>query len=189
MVPLIGGLMTLGSLVGSAFGLGQSAKLNRQRQERINKRRTMNDAYFNKEYYANMSDRAPVKSTMQLIQDRIKQQQAQNASKAAITGATDESQLAASEGQAQAYDQTLKGLAEQETAIKENALSRKASQDAQLENDQAQLDQDKAESTQNLINNAVSLGTSVAGADFSGIEKGLLKKKPDIAGAGNIFKK
>lgn len=189
MIPLIGGLMTLGSLAASAFGIGSSAKLNRQRQERINKRRTMNDAYFNKEYYANMSDRAPVKSTMQLISDRIKQQQAQNASKAAITGATDESQLAAGENQAQAYDQTLKGLAEQETVIKQNALDRKASQDAQLENDQAQLDQDKTESTQNLINNAVSLGTNIAGVDFSGVEEDILKKKPDLSKAGNIFKK
>jgi thiazole synthase ThiGH ThiG subunit len=140
----------------------------------------MNDTYFNKEYYANMTDRAPVKSTMQLITDRIKKQQQENASKAAITGATDESQLAAGQGQAEAYDQTLKGLAENETQIQQSALERKRVEDNNIQEQQNILDQEKAESTQNLINNATSLGQTVAGADFSGVEKaigGIFKKK------------
>jgi hypothetical protein len=185
MVPLIGGLLTLGSLATQALGLASSAKLNRQRQKALNDRKVMNDTYFNKEYYANMTDRAPVKSTMQLITDRIKKQQQENASKAAITGATDESQLAAGQGQAEAYDQTLKGLAENETAIQQNALERKRTQDSEIQSEQNQIDQDKAASTQNLINSAVSLGKTVAGADFSGIEKkiGGIFKKPTIPGA------
>jgi hypothetical protein len=188
MVPLIGGLLTLGSLATQALGLASSAKLNRQRQKALNDRKVMNDTYFNKEYYANMQDRAPVKSTMQLITDRIKKQQTENASKAAITGATDESQLAAGQAQNEAYDQTLKGLAENETQIQQSALERKRVQDNEMQVEQNKLDQDKAESTQNLINSAVSLGQTVAGANFSGVEKkiGSIFKKPTNGTTGKV---
>ncbi len=180
---MVGTALTLSSLAASAFGLSQSAKLNRQRQEAINKRRTMNDAWFNKEYYGDYYGRPEVKSTLQLIKDRIKDQQTKTASTAAITGATDESQLAAQQAQEEGYNETVKGLAGNIQAQKEAARREKVEQDMVLDQEQAQLDTEKGQSNANLLNNAVSLGTTVLGTDFSPINdkiKGLFAKKSPL---------
>lgn len=171
----IGTALTLGSLAASAFGLGKSAKLNRERQKRINDRRTMSDAWFNQEYYRDLTQNPAARSALQLIKDKIKENQTKTASTAAITGATDESQLAAQAVQENAFDETVKGLAENEQARKDTVRAEKVQQDNILDQQQSQIDAEKFQSNANLLNNAVSLGQTALGANFKPVDDRIKK--------------
>ena len=160
-------VMSLAGNVGSMIG---SARMNKVRQQNLDKEKAASNAFFDKEYYTNELDRTEHQSVLRTLVDRLKEQNKQTQATNAITGATAETAIAQQGNVGKTYADAVNritGLASQ----RKSALAANRNADRRnLYLMQDQIDYAKAQNWSNLGSNAANLGSTalMAGAYSKG---------------------
>lgn len=138
-----------GSLAGNLFGLGKSAKANRQYDKYIADMNQRLENWYNKEYNTNYLDTEEAKSVLRLLFEQQKEQSEDLQNSAAITGASAEKQVAQKEKLNKNYTQAVTGMSGLGTRRKENIQNQYMGRKGQI--DQLTL--------QNLLNKSQNWNT------------------------------
>lgn len=128
------GLKVAGSIIGGA-AMTQSA---RKQREIIDTQKKDNEAWYNRNYYEDSTQRSDAQRAMQMARDAMKSRYNQAQASGVVTGATDESIAA----QKAATNQVVSSAA---SSIAATGDSRKDSIDQQYLNTKANLAQQEAE--------------------------------------------
>ncbi len=128
------GMQALGSIVGGA-AMAQAA---RKQREIIDTQKKDNEAWYNRNYYEDSTQRSDAQRAMQMARDAMKSRYNQAQASGVVTGATDESIAA----QKAATNQVVSSAA---SSIAATGDSRKDSIDQQYLNTKANLAQQEAE--------------------------------------------
>lgn len=128
------GMQALGSIVGGA-AMAQAA---RKQREIINTQKKDNEAWYNRNYYEDSTQRSDAQRAMQMARDAMKSRYNQAQTSGVVTGATDESIAA----QKAATNQVVSSAA---SSIAATGDARKDSIDQQYLNTKSNLAQQEAE--------------------------------------------
>ncbi len=128
------GLKVAGSIIGGAA----QARAARKQRAIIDKQKKDNEAWYNRNYYEDSTQRSDAQRAMQMARDAIKSRYNQAQASGVVTGATDESIAA----QKAATNQVVSSAA---SSIAATGDSRKDSIDQQYLNTKANLAQQEAE--------------------------------------------
>jgi len=181
---MIGEALALASLVGSAFGTGQSALANRRIDRRIGEQEKELQYWFDKEYNRNFFDTDQAKSVISTLRNQHKDTLRSVAGDSAVTGASNEAKIAATEKTQKGYSDALTKLAGYGTNLRDSLRREYITRKSGLENLQLANLQNKSQNWANFMNNAMNAGigfaeASGAGAfnDWDTYLKGLFKKE------------
>jgi len=145
------------SAAGMLGGTAMSAAANKKYDKFLDKRQTKLDNWYNKEYNTNYLDTDEAKATMQILRNRLDEQQKASSQANAMRGASDEAALASvTEGQKVMADTGL-GLAAKGTERKDNIQTSYMNQDYNLAGMKAQNMLNKSQNYSNLVSNAGNL--------------------------------
>ena len=128
------GMQALGSVIGGAA----QARAARKQREIINTQKKDNEAWYNRNYYEDSTQRSDAQRAMQMARDAMKSRYNQAQASGVVTGATDESIAA----QKAATNQVVSSAA---SSIAATGDARKDSIDQQYLNTKANLAQQEAE--------------------------------------------
>lgn len=128
------GLKVAGSIIGGAA----QARAARKQREIIDTQKKDNEAWYNRNYYEDSTQRSDAQRAMQMARDAMKSRYNQAQASGVVTGATDESIAA----QKAATNQVVSSAA---SSIAATGDSRKDSIDQQYLNTKANLAQQEAE--------------------------------------------
>ncbi len=128
------GLKVAGSIIGGAA----QARAARKQRAIIDKQKKDNEAWYNRNYYEDSTQRSDAQRAMQMARDAMKSRYNQAQASGVVTGATDESIAA----QKAATNQVVSSAA---SSIAATGDSRKDSIDQQYLNTKANLAQQEAE--------------------------------------------
>lgn len=128
------GLKVAGSIIGGAA----QAQAARKQREIIDTQKKDNEAWYNRNYYEDSTQRSDAQRAMQMARDAMKSRYNQAQASGVVTGATDESIAA----QKAATNQVVSSAA---SSIAATGDSRKDSIDQQYLNTKANLAQQEAE--------------------------------------------
>ena len=180
LVPGIGTIAgTALSLGAQAFGMVKSAQEARKRQALLNQQQKFNTDWFNKEYNTNYLDTTDAKSSLRNVMDQIRNRNEINTNTAAITGASDESQVANNQANNETYSGMVNNLASRGQDRKDNISNQYLQRKNALDQGQQQIGADSQQSWQNYMANAPNIGKAFGIADQMGAFK---KKGRPLAG-------
>lgn len=128
------GMQALGSIIGGAA----QARAARKQRDIINTQKKDNEAWYNRNYYEDSTQRSDAQRAMQMARDAMKSRYNQAQASGVVTGATDESIAA----QKAATNQVVSSAA---SSIAATGDARKDSIDQQYLNTKANLAQQEAE--------------------------------------------
>lgn len=110
------GLKVAGSIIGGAA----QARAARKQRAIIDKQKKDNEAWYNRNYYEDSTQRSDAQRAMQMARDAMKSRYNQAQASGVVTGATDESIAATGDARKDSIDQqylnTKSNLAQQEAA-------------------------------------------------------------------------
>ena len=153
---MIGALIGAGlSLAGSIAGGIKSAKAAREQQRLINEQRAKNEAYFNKDYYADWQDRSENQAAMERVRQTMQRRNAAIDQQAAVTGATPEATIAAKEQNVDAVVQAAQAMQARESARKDAAQAQYRAREDAINQQQMQQQQMSEQGTANFANSAI----------------------------------
>lgn len=147
------GMQALGSIVGGA-AMTQAA---RKQREIIDTQKKDNEAWYNRNYYEDSTQRSDAQRAMQMARDAMKSRYNQAQASVVVTGATDESIAA----QKAATNQVVSSAA---SSIAATGDSRKDSIDQQYLNTKANLAQQEAETWKQQVSAIAQAAQGVGNA-------------------------
>jgi len=169
--------MGLGA-AGQIFGMIKGAKEKKKQQGLLDKQHAENKAMYDKNASQSFLDTSVAKSQVTAAKNDLVDERKEVAGRGAITGASDETQVAANSNVTKNYNQRLSQLAGMGTQYQQNQEGMYRHTKAGLDAQQQGINQQAADSAGNLVENAAGLmGTAAMGI-------GGAKKKPKL-GNGN----
>ena len=112
-------------LIGAGIGLGSSifggikaARAARDQKEAIDRMNADNEAWYNRNYYANYMDSTEARAAMKRVEDTLRRRSQQTSAQAAVSGATPEQVVAQQQADSRVVGDVATNLASQSTAIK-----------------------------------------------------------------------
>lgn len=160
--------LALSVLANLASGVG-STIANKKAEKAMFKENDRQNAWYHKQMYQDPLERSENVHLLKMLDDKLKNNQDTIDSRAAITGATTESKLAAKQGANTAYSGAVSGIASL-ASQRADILSQSYNQERgrQYQN-KAAMDQAKMQNWANLASNATKLGVaSIGGAETGG---------------------
>ena len=131
---MIGSIIGAGlSAAGSIYGNMKSAQAMGEVMDNLNARKSQNQAWYDKNYYEDATQRADAQHLLQQTEEAIRNRKRQSQAAAAVTGATQESQAMDNAANAQA-------MADAMTQIALSGQQRKDSVERQYQAKQKALD-------------------------------------------------
>lgn len=163
---MIGSLIGAGlGLAGSIFGGIKARKAAKKQAAAIEDARRKNDAWYNKEYYQDYSQRSDSQAAMRNVRDFMKRSNQNVAATAAVTGATPEAIAAQKESANKVVSDTAANIQANADAYKTSIQGQYNAKDAQLNS--AKIDQYKADEAGAA--QTADMGQAIMGAAVSGI--------------------
>lgn len=154
--------LALSVLANLATGVG-STIANKKAEKAMRKENDRQNAWYHKQMYQDPLERSENVHLLKMLDTKLKNNQDVIDSRAAITGATTESKLAAKQGANTAYSGAVSGiasLASQRADILEQSYNQEKQRQYQ---GKAAMDQAKMQNWANLASNAAKLGASSVG--------------------------
>lgn len=171
-IPGVGTIAGTALMLGAqAYGMFKSAEENRKRQALLNQQQKFNTDWFNKEYNTNLLDTSEAKSGLRTVMDHINKRNEVNTNTAAITGASDESQIANNQANNETYAGFVNNLASRGQERKDNISNMYIQRKNALDQGQQQIGADNQASWQNYMTGASAIGKSFGIADMIGAKK------------------
>lgn len=176
---LIGGAV---QLAGSIFGGIQAAKAARKRKESVERRKQENQAWYDRRYNEDATQRADAQRLLTMTKDAIRERNRSAAGRQAVMGGTDSSVAAEKARNAQMLGNTVSQINAQGEARKDRIesqyLGRKDSLDNALEN----IEQNKANQITKAAEGVGKAGAAIGVAIDTPLDEGWdnwKKKKED----------
>ena len=154
--------LALSVLANLASGVG-STIANKKAKKAMYEENDRQNAWYNKQMYQDPLERSENVHLLKMLDTKLKNNQDVIDSRAAITGATTESKLAAKQGANTAYSGAVSGiasLASQRADVLEQSYNQEKQRQYQ---GKATMDQAKMQNWANLASNAAKLGASSVG--------------------------
>lgn len=118
-VPVVLGVASLATGLGSMIFGGAKARKARRRQEQLVREQQLEDkAFFNKEYYTPYVQSEEAQNTLAAMREAIKERNKQVAQSQAISGGSDEAKVAAQGKTERSYADLMRNIASQGTRYK-----------------------------------------------------------------------
>lgn len=122
---ILGGLglaAGIGSSIGSAINQRKSADEQRKKQGLIEEQAAEDKAWFNKQYYQDLTKRTDVQNMLRMLNENQKKADTAAAARAAVTGATPEQQLASQEVNRRSYADAVADIASNASQMRDQYL-------------------------------------------------------------------
>lgn len=159
---VIGAALSIGS---SLFGGSEAAKAERRRRENIQKQMDENQAWYNKNYNEDFTQRADAQAVLQRTEENIKKRNQQARARQAVLGGTEESVAAEKEANNKALADATSSIAvaaqQRKDNIEQQYQQNKANLQAQLNDSQAAQAQNVSEAGTNILNTVGSIANAL----------------------------
>ena len=161
---IIGGVIAAGSaLAGGLMG----AKAARKRRAQLRRDRQTNQNWYNAKYYEDPLNRADTQQLLELTQEKIRSRNRAASGAAAVAGATEESEAATKQANADMMANIASNLLANNESRKDSIEQQYMSRNQSINDQEAGLDQQRAQNIATAVN-----GVGNAVANFaSGIDK------------------
>lgn len=166
-LPLLA--LSLGaSLLGQGAGTIMSLRANRKQQRELARRQRVLDSWFNKEYNQDYLGGTEAKSALRTVMDNIRNQNKALAGRAAMTGASDEAQVASREQQGKTYADFVNQLAARGAARRDALRSEYMNHKDALYGEQDQQAAQRQQTYANIASNAGNILSAASSAASTG---------------------
>jgi hypothetical protein len=163
MLPLLA--LSMGaSLLGQGAGTIMSLRANKKQQRELARRQHVLGSWFNKEYNQDYLSGTEAKSALRNVMDNIRDQNKALAGRAAMTGASDEAQVASREQQGKTYAGFVNQLAARGAARRDSIRSEYMNRQDTLNQQQDQLSAQRQQTYANIASNAGNILSSASSA-------------------------
>ena len=174
----------VGQIAGAALGLGVQAfalyksaqenkKYNAFVEANYKDQQGKNTNWYNKEYYQDYLGGIEAKSALRNVMDQVNKRNQALTNTAAITGASDESQLAAREKGNETYAGFVNNLAargqSRKNQVSDNFQARQSLLDQNYANQKADISKSRQQTWQTLMASAPAIGESMGNAIGGGM--------------------
>ena len=161
----------LGGIASSIVsGIQGANAANAARQEYAQKN-AMLDNWFNKQYYSDITQRTDVQNMLRIMQENQDKQAKRDDAVAAVTGATQESQLAAQDSRNKSYANALAEIASNASTLKDTYLQNYLAQKMGMTNPEYGIRSNLATQWGSAATNLFKSGASMLGSGIDGIVK------------------
>lgn len=158
---LIGGAMNIAS--GIIGGISASKAMKKVKRN-IEERKDANEAWFNRRYNEDATQRADTQRILARTEDSIRQRNRQAAGAAAVMGGTDEALAASRAANNDALADATSRIAVNAEAQKDAVEQQYLAKDAQLDDRLNDLEMNKAQNISNAVGAVGAAASGVAGA-------------------------
>lgn len=153
------------SIAGSVISGNNAAKAERRRRANIQKQLDENQAWYNKNYNEDFTQRADAQAVLQRTEENIKKRNQQARARQAVLGGTEESVAAEKEANNKALADATSSIAvaaqQRKDNIKQQYQQNKANLQAQLNDSQAAQAQNVSEAGTNILNTVGSIANAL----------------------------
>ena len=177
-----------GTIISAAVALGssiyqgvRSAKAAKKRQQALDKQKAENEAWYQRRYNEDPTQRADAQRLLRLTEDKIRRSNEAAAGTQAVVGGSEASVAATKEANAKALSDTMSDIAakneERKDRVEERYLNRKQA----LDTEQINADQERADNeTQAIASGMQGIGQAAGALDKmpSQISKSKVKAAP-----------
>ena len=164
---MIGTLLSVGAgVLGSVMSSRTANKQQEAQQAQLDREKAENDAWYNRRYYEDGTQRADVQRTMTRAQENLRRNNRAASGQAAVTGASNATVAATKEANNQAYADMMSQAAATADARKDTVERGYIEQRRALAKQQMDADMARANAKINAMNTAVqAVGTAAAGLE------------------------
>lgn len=154
--------LAIAGLGGQVFSHLLGARQNRNTQNLLNKQREENEAFYNRNVNQDFLNTNAVKGMFEQLRKNVLDANRVTESKAVVTGATPEAEIAAKSRTQENYNDAVNQLAQQGTAYQQNQEAIYRGEKARLTDQQIGLNTQRANSASNVAGNASDVMTAAA---------------------------
>lgn len=151
-------------------GIQGAKAANAARQEYAQKN-AMLDNWFNKQYYSDITQRTDVQNMLRILDENQQKQAKRDEAIGAITGATQESLLAAQDSRNKSYANALAEIASNASTLKDTYLQNYLAQKMGMTNPEYGIRSNLATQWGSAATNLFNSGASMLGSGIDGIVK------------------
>lgn len=159
----------IGAIAGAAVGIGssifggiKSARAARKAKRRIEQSKRDNEAWYNRRYNEDATQRADAQRILRKTQDAIRERNRQAAATQAVTGGSEESVAATREANANALADTASAINANADARKDNIEQQYRARANELDDKLAGVDMQQSQNIANAASQAVKSAASIA---------------------------
>lgn len=170
---IISGAVGMGSAIYGGIKAGEERK---KMQTYLSGEKSDNEAFYNKNYYGDYTQRADTQNLMRRTREMLKKSNQVAANTAVVTGATPEAQLAVKEQSNEVITDTMSNVAAQGQRWKDNIQNQYLHRKSQLSNMQYGEMEGAAQGYEALMGN----GIKAVGSAATGLSNSLMTPKLPI---------
>lgn len=159
----------IGAIAGAAVGIGssifggiKSARAARKAKRRIEQSKRDNEAWYNRRYNEDATQRADAQRILRKTQDTIRERNRQAAATQAVTGGSEESVAATREANANALADTASAINANADARKDNIEQQYRARANELDDKLVGVDMQRSQNIANAASQAVKSAASIA---------------------------
>lgn len=159
----------IGAIAGAAVGIGssifggiKSARAARKAKRRIEQSKRDNEAWYNRRYNEDATQRADAQRILRKTQDIIRERNRQAAATQAVTGGSEESVAATREANANALADTASAINANADARKDNIEQQYRARANELDDKLVGVDMQRSQNIANAASQAVKSAASIA---------------------------
>ena len=169
------GASALGGIVSSIFGAKKASSAAKKQQDALNQQKAKNEAWYNRNYYANYMDSKQSQSAIKRVEDTLRRRGQATAAQAAVTGATPEAAVAQQANDQQLMTDVVSNLASKGDDVRRSVDAQNNSNEQAVLNAQmAQYQANEAGGSQLLSNGGGMIASALSILD-GGKNKGKTK--------------
>lgn len=159
----------IGAIAGAAVGIGssifggiKSARAARKAKRRIEQSKRDNEAWYNRRYNEDATQRADAQRILRKTQDAIRERNRQAAATQAVTGGSEESVAATREANANALADTASAINANADARKDQIEQQYRARANELDDKLVSVDMQRSQNIANAASQAVKSAASIA---------------------------
>lgn len=159
----------IGAIAGAAVGIGssifggiKSARAARKAKRRLEQSKRDNEAWYNRRYNEDATQRADAQRILRKTQDTIRERNRQAAATQAVTGGSEESVAATREANANALAETASAINANADARKDNIEQQYRARANELDDKLVGVDMQRSQNIANAASQAVKSAASIA---------------------------
>ena len=152
----------IASLAGQVIGNIAGGRYNRNTQNLLDKQQEDNESFYNRNVNRDFLRTNAMKGMFETLRKNVKDANKVTESKAEVTGATPEAEIAAKSRTQENYNDTVRDMAGQATNYQQNQEAIYRGEKARLTDQQIGLNTQRANSASNVAGNASDVMTAAA---------------------------
>lgn len=162
---MIGAIISAAAAIGSSIYSGvRSAKAAKAKQKALNKQKAENEAWYQRRYNEDPTQRADAQRLLRLTEDKIRQSNQAAQGTQAVVGGSEASVAATKEANAKALSDTMSDIAARGEARKDQIEASYMQRKQALDSQQANYDEERANNETQAVASGLQGISQAAGA-------------------------